>query len=134
MSIRSYVLDHKLEILVKDIVYTLRDYFPYVDIDRVKVVICRNCKSKALARIYSLPTVWRYILKLEPMYIIEVIEKNFNSLTHEEKVKVIIHELLHIPKKFSGGLRPHGKYVNKHIVEKLFNEYIKRKSIEKLGR
>ncbi len=128
MGVRSYVFDPELESLIRDVVNTLKDYFPYIDLDSVKVVVCRNCKSRALARIHYLPTVWRIALGLKPMYVIEVIERNFNSLTYEEKVKVVIHELLHIPKSFSGGLRPHGKYVNSHVVEKLFKEYARRKA------
>lgn len=128
MSTRSYASDPELESLVRDVVYTLRDFFPHVDMDRVKVVVCRNCRSRALARIHYLPTVWRFVLGLRPMYIIEVIERNFNSLTYEEKVKVVIHELLHIPKGFSGGLRPHGRYFDSYVVERLFEEYIRRKS------
>lgn len=128
MSTRSYASDPELESLVRDVVYTLRDFFPHVDMDRVKVVVCRNCRSRALARIHYLPTVWRFVLGLRPMYIIEVIERNFNSLTYEEKVKVVIHELLHIPKGFSGGLRPHGRYFYSYVVERLFEEYIRRKS------
>ena len=125
---RSYVFDPELESLIRDVVSTLKDYFPYIDLDSVKVVVCRNCRSRALARIHYLPTVWRIVLGLKPMYIIEVLERNFSSLTYEEKVKVIIHELLHIPKSFSGGLRPHGKYVNSYVVEKLFKEYARRKA------
>jgi len=134
VGMRSYVLDPELESLVRDVVYTLKDYFPYIDVDNVKAVVCRNCRSRALARIHYLPTVWRTVLGLKPMYIIEVIESNFSSLTYEEKVKVVIHELLHIPKSFSGGLRPHGKYVSSYVVEKLFNEYTRRKASARSGR
>jgi len=114
---------------LKDIVYTLRDHFPNIDIERVKIVVCKDCRSRALARIYALPSVWRFVLGLQPMYVIEVIEKNFDPLPPDEKVKVLIHELLHIPKSFSGGLRPHGRYVNSYIVEKLYREYVKRRKI-----
>ena len=126
---RTYVYSTELEELLKDIVYTLRDHFPNIDIERVKIVVCKDCRSRALARIYALPSVWRFVLGLQPMYVIEVIEKNFDPLPPDEKVKVLIHELLHIPKSFSGGLRPHGRYVNSYIVEKLYREYVKRRKI-----
>jgi predicted metallopeptidase len=124
---RTYVYSTELEKLLKDIVYTLRDFFPNIDIERVKVVVCKDCRSRALARIYALPSVWRFVLELPPIYVIEVIERNFDPLPPDEKVKVLIHELLHIPKSFSGGLRPHGRYVNSYIVEKLYREYVKRR-------
>lgn len=128
---RDYFFDPELESLVRDVVRTLRDYFFYIDVERVRVVVCRNCRSRALARIHYLPTVWRLVLGLKPMYVIEVIEGNFNSLTYEEKVRVVIHELLHIPKGFSGGLRPHGRYVSSYVVERLLKEYFRRKSASK---
>jgi predicted metallopeptidase len=129
--VRDYFFDPELESLVRDVVRTLRDYFFYIDVERVRVVVCRNCRSRALARIHYLPTVWRLVLGLKPMYVIEVIEGNFNSLTYEEKVRVVIHELLHIPKGFSGGLRPHGRYVSSYVVERLLKEYFRRKSASK---
>jgi predicted metallopeptidase len=129
--VRDYSFDPELESLVRDVVRTLRDYFFYIDVERVRVVVCRNCRSRALARIHYLPTVWRLVLGLKPMYVIEVIEGNFNSLTYEEKVRVVIHELLHIPKGFSGGLRPHGRYVSSYVVERLLKEYFRRKSASK---
>jgi len=125
---RRYVYNRELEELLRDIVYTLRDYFPGIDVERVKIVVCIDCKSRALARISALPSIWRIVLGLQPMYIIEVIDRNFNKLSSEDKVKVLIHELLHIPRGFTGGLRPHGKYVNDRLVEKLYSVYIERKN------
>ena len=113
--------------MVIDIVNTLRDFFPNINVENVKVVVCKKCRSKAVARIYALPSIWRFVLNADPMYVIEVIDQNFSMLSEDEKIKVLIHELLHIPKNFSGGLRPHGKYVNSFVVEKLFREYLRRR-------
>lgn len=35
-------------------------------------------------------------------------------------MRVIIHELLHIPRTFSGALRPHNPYVSEARVEGLY--------------
>ncbi|MEL9940716.1 MAG: putative metallopeptidase [Ignisphaera sp.] len=129
MARTEHYYDQSLEILLRDVVNTLKDYFSHIDVDSVRIVVCRGCRSKAIARIYMLPSVWRFVLGLKPMYVIEVIERNFYPLSLEEKIKVFIHELLHIPKSFSGGLRPHGKYVNSYLVDKLYREYIKRKRL-----
>jgi predicted metallopeptidase len=55
----------------------------------------------------------------------EIISERYDRLNHEEKTKVIIHELLHIPKNFSGSLLPH-KYGHTQIdkeVETLYKKY-----------
>ncbi|ADM27423.1 conserved hypothetical protein [Ignisphaera aggregans DSM 17230] len=122
-----YSEDHEAREMAIDIIRTLNDYFSHIDIDRVFFVRTRKSRSRAIARIHSLSTIWRYVLNEKPMYIIEVIDENFSSLDHEDKIKVLIHELLHIPKKFSGGLRPHGRYVNRYIVEKLYRIYSERR-------
>ena len=48
-----------------------------------------------------------------------------NILSREEKIKTIIHELLHIPKNMGGGFRNHRPYVTRRHVNKVFKEYMK---------
>lgn len=122
-----YKIAEDVERLARDIVNRLPEYLGYIDIDRVKFVRSFGSSSSAISRIHGLPSIWRYVLGIEPMYIIEVISEKYDRLDFEEKVKIIIHELLHIPFKFSGGLRPHGKYVNYRIVSKLSRIYFKRR-------
>jgi predicted metallopeptidase len=67
----------------------------------------KGSKSKAYARIWAMPKIFQKALNIEPHYVIEVISKYFDNLTDDEKSKVLIHELLHIPNNFSGALVPH---------------------------
>jgi predicted metallopeptidase len=100
----------------------------YVDSQRLFCFRSFGSKSRARARIWSLPTVWQQALNEKPGYVIEVLSEKFDNLSYDEQTKILIHELLHIPKTFSGALRPHrGRYVkvNDRVVEKLFKEYIK---------
>ncbi|MBN2478423.1 metallopeptidase [Candidatus Micrarchaeota archaeon] len=95
-------------------------------------IICMRsygAKANAYARIWSLPKIWRVAMEINPFYVIEVLSENFDHLSEEEKKKIIIHELLHIPKRFTGGLVPHnsrGIKINSSTVNKIYQEYIKR--------
>lgn len=64
-------------------------------------------KSRAIARIWSLPRIWQIALNKDAHYCVEVISEKFDRLSDKDKEKVLIHELLHIPKNFSGALLPH---------------------------
>lgn len=100
---------------------------PHVNPKRIFCYRTNGSKSRAHARIWSFPKIFQDALNLEPAYVIEVLAKYYDKLNENEKSKVLIHELLHIPKNFSGALIPHitksrslGKTANT-----LFNEYKK---------
>jgi len=116
--------------MIKGIVELLRSDFEHIDIDRIWCYRSKGSKSTAYARIHGLPRIWIKALKIKPGYVIEVISENYDELSIEEKIMILLHELLHIPKTFSGGLRPHGKYVNKRIVKKLFSKFVELGGIE----
>lgn len=83
-------------------------------------------KSRAYARTWGLPRLWQNALKAEPAYIIEVISHRFDKLSPKDQDKVLLHEIGHIPKNFSGALLPHtrhgkGSFHNK--VDELIQRY-----------
>jgi predicted metallopeptidase len=94
-------------------------------------VFCLRSKGstskRTIARIHGLGKVWQETLNLPPSYVIEVISEQYDRLTQEGKEKTIIHELLHIPKAFAGGFRPHKGYIDEHIVEQLYRTFRKQK-------
>lgn len=114
--------------MIEDIVATLDMH--WIDTEKIEAVRSMGSRSNAIARIYGLPRVFQTAFNLEPLYVIEVVSERFDKLSREEHVKVLIHELLHIPKSFSGGLRAHGKYVNNRVVSQLYREYVRRKKLE----
>lgn len=68
-----------------------------------------NSKTRASARIWGLSRIWQQALKEKPSYIIEVISEKFDNLSQKKQDTVLLHELAHIPKTFSGSLVPHFK-------------------------
>ena len=66
-----------------------------------------NSKTTASARIWGLSRIWQEALGQAPAYVIEVISERFDKLSFAEQEKVLIHEIVHIPKNFSGSLVPH---------------------------
>ena len=94
-----------------------------------KYVVCMRsigAKSRARARIWSFPKIWQQALKLPAHYVIEVLSHHFDRLSDDDKMRVIIHELMHIPKNFSGALVPHRgrhKRIDKRSVETIFRAY-----------
>ena len=104
--------------------------FPHIDGKRIVCFRSHGSKSRAIARIWSLPRIWQMALRLEAHYCIEVISHRFDKLSEDNQVRVLIHELLHIPKNFSGALLPHrarkSRGINRRNIEKLFKEYKKK--------
>jgi len=93
-------------------------------------VICFRSKlatAKAYARIWSFPRIWQMALELKPHYVIEVISHYFDHLSDDDKLRVLIHELMHIPKNFSGALlsHRHGRHhrIDTRTVESLFQQF-----------
>ena len=92
----------------------------------------KGSKSKRIiARIHGFRKIWQKALGLPPTYVIEVLSERYDKLSQEDKEKTVIHELMHIPRGFKGGFRPHKGYVNRQQVEKMYKEYKKRKNVSK---
>lgn len=99
--------------------------FNYISKGRVFCYRGFDSKSRAYARIWCLSRIWQQALKISPSYIIEVISEKFDKLDHQRQTEVLIHELLHIPKTFSGALRPHrikNFRIDKRRIKKLMEE------------
>ena len=104
----------------------LLPFSAYVQVSRIVCMRSHGATSRARARIWSFPKIWQMALNLPPHYIIEVLSHHFDHLSDDDKKRVIIHELMHIPKNFSGALVPHSglhKRINTKTVEQLFRLY-----------
>lgn len=98
----------------------------YIDAHQIYCFTSRGSSGRATARIWSLPTIWQQALNIPPAYCLEVISEKFNRLSPDDQERVLIHELLHIPKTFSGALVPHRNHKHRSFrhyhdtVETLF--------------
>jgi len=101
----------------------------------VYCVRSRGSKAKrTIARIHGLGRLWQDVLNTPPSYTIEVISEIYDKMSPVEKEKTLIHELLHIPGGFSGGFRPHKGYVERKIVDELYQKLQKRRANKSLDR
>lgn len=114
---RANDIKTQIKVLVKSL------HFDHIDAKRIICFRSVGSSSRARARIWSFPRVWQQALNLPPHYVIEVLSKHFDHLSKDDQTRVLIHELLHIPKTFSGSLTPHrGRYqrIDARKVEALF--------------
>ena len=98
--------------------------FTHIKPDHIYCFRSKGSKSRrTVARIHSLEKLWQLAMNTHPRYLIEVIGERYDELSREDKEKVIIHELLHIPKGFCGGFRPHKGYINQKTIDRLQDAY-----------
>jgi predicted metallopeptidase len=117
----NYEPAEDIRVRVQDIVSRLD--LSHVDTDRVVCMRSRGSSSRyILARCHVLPRVFQKAMGVRTHYIIEVISEKFDRMSPEDQTKVLIHEVLHIPKSFGGGFKHHD-FVNKRVVDKFYEKY-----------
>ncbi len=99
---------------------------PHILAKQLIIYRSRGSTGRAIARIWSLPRVWQQALNISPHYIIEVISERFDKLSASDQDRTLIHELMHIPKTFSGALvshRGHHHRIDRRTVEILYEKF-----------
>ncbi len=100
--------------------------FKHIDAKRVHCIRSFDAKTHAYARIWGMSRLFEEVAGIKPHYIIEVISKKFDKLPPQEQMKTLVHELMHIPKTFSGALLSHrGRYhrINDREVKKILASF-----------
>tara|TARA_Y100000310_G_C20276979_1_gene620746 strand:+ start:85 stop:468 length:384 start_codon:yes stop_codon:yes gene_type:complete len=98
---------------MRDIVLTLA--MEHVILERVKCIRSLGSKTKrTIARCHALGKVMQLGMDTGAFYTIEFLEY-FDKMSKKEQDKVIIHELMHIPKTFGGGFRHHDFVCDKNV-------------------
>ena len=124
MSIK-YTEAPEVKELVERIVSELG--FSHIDLNCIYCFRSMDSKSRrTVARIHSLGKLWQKALNKHSAYLIEVISERYDRLSAEEKEKVIIHELLHIPRGFAGGFRPHKGHITRRKIDSLHSRFTAR--------
>ena len=112
---------------VADIISTLD--MKHLDPDRILCMRSTGSKSKRIvARIHALQRIVAEAVESRIVYVIEFISENFDKLSREDQLKTVIHEMLHVPRTFGGGLLGHKRYVRSTRVNKFYNNYVKFKN------
>ena len=102
--------------------------FPHVKIDRVRCFRSYGTSSRGtIARCHGIGKLMQKAMNVPAFYALEFLSERFDKLSEEEQIKVIIHELMHIPAIFGGGFRHHGYICDKNI-EKNYYIYNKHKN------
>ena len=78
---------------------------------------------RTIARCHALGKIMQKALGRKAFYVLEFISERFDRMNEKDKIKTIIHELMHIPKSFGGGFKHHD-YVTEENIESLYRKYI----------
>ncbi len=120
----KYRIDEEIMRRIYDIVKTLDEDQGHVRLSGVYAVRSYGSQSRGvLARCHALGKIWQLALGIKAVYIIEVINERFEKLSKEDQDRVLVHEIMHIPKSFGGGFKHHNT-VNHRTVEKMYKKYV----------
>ncbi|MFH1239847.1 MAG: putative metallopeptidase [Candidatus Diapherotrites archaeon] len=100
--------------------------FEHVELHRIACVVSKGTKTRrTIARIHTISKAIQTGMQDKAFYSIELISEKFDRLSEEEKMKTLIHELMHIPHSFGGGFRHHKNYVTATKVNDEYQKYLK---------
>lgn len=98
--------------------------FPHIKLDRVKCFRSFGSNSRGtIARCHAMGKIMQLTVGVKAHYALEFISERFDKMSEEDKMKVIIHELMHIPISFGGGFKHHDYVCDKNI-NMFYNKYI----------
>jgi predicted metallopeptidase len=112
-------IKRQVRVLIKELKFT------HIKPNQIHCIRSFDAKTRAVARIWGMAKLFHEVAGIEPNYIIEVNAKRFDKLSERDKIKTLIHELMHIPKTFSGALLSHrGRYhrINDWEVERILRK------------
>ena len=107
--------------IAEEIVKTLN--LNHIQIENVGFLRSYGSSSRrTIARCHALSKPLQLGMNRKAFYTVEVLSEKFDRMSEDDRIKVIIHELMHIPWGFGGGFKHHN-YVCERNVDKLFRIY-----------
>ena len=98
----------KEEELIKDIVSKLG--WNYLNTEQIRCLYSYNSSSRYPSRVWGTQKIFSDVFKIEPAYVIELMQPKFDELNYNEQIQRLIIPLLGIPKTFSGEIHHTLKY------------------------
>jgi predicted metallopeptidase len=90
--------------------------FPHIKMERVKCFRSYGSSARGtIARCHALGKLMQKTIGVKAYYALEFISERFDKLSEEDKIKTIIHELMHIPNTFGGGFKHHNWVTEKNV-------------------
>lgn len=124
----KYAYAFDLQQIAEDI---SKKMFSHIQIDKIKCFRSYGSSTRGtIARCHTIGKLMQLAIGVDPHYALEFISERFDKMNKEEQVKVIVHELMHIPNAFGGGFRHHD-HVTLRNVDKVYKEYKRIKDNEK---
>lgn len=117
----KYEYSESLQVLAEDV---SRRLFPHIETSRIKCFRSYGDSSNLIARCYALGELMQKAMDCKSFYVLEFLGDKFNEMSTEEKVKVVIHQLLHVPKSPGKEFNRHD-IVTDENVEKAYEDYLK---------
>ena len=118
----KYFPAYDIEIIAKEIIRKLE--MSHIDLSRIAFFRSKGTSARGvIARCHGLSKIQQLGLRTAPFYVIELLSETFDKLDDAEKIKTIIHELMHIPHNFGGGFRHHN-FVNKKSVDSMYRQFL----------
>jgi len=104
--------------------------YHHVKLNDVVCIRAHGTKSRGtIARCHALNKVMQKALGRKGFYVLEFLSERFDKMSQEDQMKIIVHEMMHIPKTFGGGFVHHNK-VTDRSVDQLFQEYKSKKEFQ----
>ncbi len=106
-------------------------HWKHIDLNNVGFLRSFGSSSRGtIARCHAMGKAMQIALDRKGFYLLEFISERFDRMKPEDQTKVIIHELMHIPKTFGGGFIHHDK-VNDRTVELIYEEFKNRTNLNR---